>query len=125
MAGLGLLTWALIADQRWFDSHFLPAFFVSRDAYVRGEWLGRIAAALLGLVLALVVRPRVGRFVARRPALVLATAAGLGRPRPQRREESRGLNVYEADPSTLTVRTFAWDGVAFGEIGRRTFERAG
>ena len=60
-----------------------------------------------------------------RKPLVLATAAGLGRPRPQRREESRGLNVYEADPSTLTVRTFAWDGVAFGEIGRRTFERAG
>jgi 3',5'-cyclic AMP phosphodiesterase CpdA len=58
-----------------------------------------------------------------RKPLVLATAAGLGRPRPQRREESRGLNVYEADPSTLTVRTFAWDGVAFGEIGRRTFER--
>lgn len=77
LAGLGLLTWALIADQRWFDSHFLPAFFVSRDAYVRGEWLGRIAAALLGLVLALVVRPRVGRFVARRPALVLATAAAV------------------------------------------------
>jgi 3',5'-cyclic AMP phosphodiesterase CpdA len=60
--------------------------------------------------------------VSRRP-LVLATASGLGRPRPQRKEESRGLNVYEADASTLTVRTFGWDGIAFGEIGRRTFER--
>jgi len=77
LAGLGLLAWALVADQRWFDAHFLPAFFVSRDAYVRGEWLGRIAAALIGLVLALVVRPRVGRFVARKPALVLCTGAAV------------------------------------------------
>jgi hypothetical protein len=67
------LAWALVADQQWFDAHFLPAFFVSRDTYVRGEWMGRIAAALLGIVLALVVRPRVGRFVARRPALVIST----------------------------------------------------
>jgi 3',5'-cyclic AMP phosphodiesterase CpdA len=60
-----------------------------------------------------------------RRALVLATAAGLGRPRPKRREEARGLNVYEADATTLAVRTFAWDGIGFGEIGRRSFERGG
>jgi hypothetical protein len=76
-AGLGLLAWAIVADQQWFDSHFLPAFFVSRDVYVRGEWLGRIAAALFGFALALVVRPRVGRFVARRPALVLSIGAAV------------------------------------------------
>lgn len=56
-------------------------------------------------------------------SIVLATAAGLGRPRPQRREESRGLNVYEADDETLTVLTFAWDGETFEEIGRRVFAR--
>jgi 3',5'-cyclic AMP phosphodiesterase CpdA len=58
-----------------------------------------------------------------RRALVLATAPGLGRPRPQRREEARGLNVYEADTDVLTVRTYAWDGRALLEVGRRTFER--
>lgn len=58
-----------------------------------------------------------------RRALVLATAPGLGRPRPKRREEARGLNVYEADADVLTVRTYAWDGRALLEVGRRTFAR--
>jgi len=58
-----------------------------------------------------------------RRSLVLATAPGLGRPRPQRREEARGMNVYEADADLLTVRTYAWDGQALLEVGRRTFAR--
>ena len=58
-----------------------------------------------------------------RRALVLATAPALGRPRPERKEEARGLNVYEADEATITVRTFAWDGEAFLEVGRRLFAR--
>ena len=58
-----------------------------------------------------------------RRALVLATAPALGRPRPKRREEARGLNVYEAEPASLTVRTYAWDGQALLEVGRRTFAR--
>jgi 3',5'-cyclic AMP phosphodiesterase CpdA len=59
----------------------------------------------------------------RRGAVVLATAPGLGRPRPRRRGEARGVNVYEADAESLTVTTFAWDGAAFAETGRRTFPR--
>lgn len=58
-----------------------------------------------------------------RRALVLATAPALGRPRPKRREEARGLNVYEADTETITVRTYAWDGTALLEVGRRLFAR--
>ena len=56
-------------------------------------------------------------------SLVLASAAALGRPRPKRREEARGLNVYEAADGSLTAMTFAWDGAAFEEIGRRVFVR--
>jgi len=55
--------------------------------------------------------------------VVLATVPGLGRPRPRRRGEARGVNVYEADAGSLTVTTFAWDGSAFAETGRRTFPR--
>jgi 3',5'-cyclic AMP phosphodiesterase CpdA len=56
-------------------------------------------------------------------SVVLATVPGLGRPRPRRRGEARGVNVYEADAASLTVTTFAWDGAAFGETGRRAFPR--
>lgn len=58
-----------------------------------------------------------------RSSLVLATAPGFGRPRPHRRGEARGVNVYESDADTLTVTTYAWDRSAFAEIGRRSFRR--
>jgi hypothetical protein len=69
-----LVVWALAADQRWFDTHFLPAFFVSRHAYVLAQSLARVTAGALGLTLSFVVRPRIGRFVANSPAQVLYAA---------------------------------------------------
>jgi 3',5'-cyclic AMP phosphodiesterase CpdA len=59
----------------------------------------------------------------RRSALVLATAAGFGRPRPERRGEAVGFNVYDADDSSISVVTWCWTGETFAEIGRRTFRR--
>jgi len=59
----------------------------------------------------------------RLPSLVLATAPGFGRPRPQRRGEALGFNVYESDPETISVATWSWSGRAFTEDGRRTFQR--
>jgi 3',5'-cyclic AMP phosphodiesterase CpdA len=56
-------------------------------------------------------------------SLVLATASGLGRPRPHRSGEARGANLYESDADTLIVTTYAWDGGAFTEVGRRSFRR--
>jgi 3',5'-cyclic AMP phosphodiesterase CpdA len=58
-----------------------------------------------------------------RRTVVLATVPGLGRPRPRRSGEARGVNVYEADASTLAVVTLAWDGRRFAEVARRTFAR--
>ena len=58
-----------------------------------------------------------------RRSLVLATSAALGRPRPERKEEARGLNVYDADDGTITVRTFSWDGSGFLQVGERQFLR--
>ena len=71
LVGIVFVAWAIAANQEWFDSHFLPAFFVSRRSYVLIESIGRAAAAILGLVLLVFVRPRVGRFVARNPLLVI------------------------------------------------------
>ena len=56
-------------------------------------------------------------------SLVLASAPGIGRPRPHRRGETRGVNVYDVEPRTLTVATLVWDGKAFAEVARRVFPR--
>jgi len=56
--------------------------------------------------------------------LVLGGAPGLGRPRPGRHAEAAGLQVYEADAGTLTVRTFAWVKDRFERIAERRFPRS-
>ena len=56
-------------------------------------------------------------------SLVLASVPGMGRPRPHRRGEARGVNVYDADESALTVTTYAWDGSELAEAARRRFTR--
>jgi hypothetical protein len=77
--GIALVATALLANQRWLDRHFLPSFFLSRQTYVLLETIARVAMGVLGVLLALIVRPRLGRVVARTPARVLhiAIAAAL------------------------------------------------
>jgi hypothetical protein len=72
--GAVLAATAVLANQRWLDRHFLPSFFVPRPSYVLLETIVRIAMLMLGLSLALLVRVRIGRFVARRPARALHVA---------------------------------------------------
>jgi 3',5'-cyclic AMP phosphodiesterase CpdA len=56
-------------------------------------------------------------------SIVFATAPGLGRPRPRRRGEAQGVNLYDVELSSLTVTTYAWFGDGFAEVGRRVFTR--
>jgi 3',5'-cyclic AMP phosphodiesterase CpdA len=56
-------------------------------------------------------------------SLVVAVAAGLGRPRPGRHAEASGLHLHEADADWLCVRTFAWDGADLVLAARRRFPR--
>jgi hypothetical protein len=87
--GLGLLALAIAANQHWLDRHFLPSFLLPREWYVRVETTIRLAMATIGLLLALVVRPRVGRLVARAPAralhVTIAAALALGLSEPMLR----------------------------------------
>src|SRR6185436_10651796 len=43
--GIALMTAALLADQAWWDRHFLPLYFFSRADFVLGERLARLAGA--------------------------------------------------------------------------------
>jgi hypothetical protein len=54
---------------------------------------------------------------------VLATAPGLGRPRPNRAHEARGVLVHRADEKQLAVEAYAWSGEAWVLTGTRTFPR--
>jgi 3',5'-cyclic AMP phosphodiesterase CpdA len=53
--------------------------------------------------------------------LVVATAPGLGRPRPHRQGEACGLHVYEVDGDDLRARTFAYRDGRFGLLAERRF----
>jgi len=56
-------------------------------------------------------------------AAVVSIAPGLGRPRPTRLGEARGLHVYEVGETTLTVSTHIWRGGDWGLTARRVFPR--
>lgn len=56
---------------------------------------------------------------------VLATAPGLGRPRPRRAHEARGILVHRADAKALWIEAYAWSGEAWALTGTRTFARSG
>jgi 3',5'-cyclic AMP phosphodiesterase CpdA len=53
----------------------------------------------------------------------VATAPGLGQPRPKRRGEARGLHLFEADAGSVRVLTYAWAETRWAQIGDRRFPR--
>jgi len=57
------------------------------------------------------------------PGVTVATAPGLGQPRPHRRGEARGLHVYDADDASLRVSTFVWRAGEWGLTAQRRFPR--
>ncbi|HJU48563.1 MAG TPA: metallophosphoesterase [Gaiellaceae bacterium] len=58
-------------------------------------------------------------------SVVLATAPGYGRPRPERRREAQGLHVYAWNEAELVVETRTWDGTSFAPTAERRFPRLG
>ncbi len=54
---------------------------------------------------------------------IVSVAPGLGRPRPNRRGEARGLHLYEATDDALAVETYVWRGDDWGLNAVRRFPR--
>ena len=80
--GVVLVMCAIAANQHWLDRHFLSDFFVARSTQVTVETNIRIASAVMGVVLALVIRRPLARFLIRDGArtvyLALAILASFG-----------------------------------------------
>ena len=55
--------------------------------------------------------------------VVVSVAPGLGRPRPRRRGEARGLLVYEADAAEIRADTYVWRAGEWGLTAVRRFPR--
>lgn len=97
----------------------------------RDEVIDRFAAAGVEVVLGghvhQVSATRRGEFQAEEGAggsMVLVTAPGLGRPRPHRKGEARGLHVLDGDERTVVLRTWLWRGEDWALTGERRFPRA-
>jgi 3',5'-cyclic AMP phosphodiesterase CpdA len=56
-------------------------------------------------------------------AVTVSVAPGLGRPRPHRRGEARGLHVYEFDESHLRIHTYTWRNDGWALTAERVFAR--
>lgn len=56
-------------------------------------------------------------------AMVVSIAPGFGQPRPHRRGEARGFQLYEAEPGELRVLTFIWREDGWGLTAVRRFPR--
>ena len=55
--------------------------------------------------------------------VVVATTPGLGRPRPHRHGEARGVLVYSADERRIRVETYIWREDGWGLTALRVFPR--
>src|SRR6185437_3145923 len=75
--GVALLSCALVANQKFLDQHFVPSFFLPRNWYVIIQTFVRLAMALVGAWLVVVVRPRAGRIAARTPGRLLQSVAAV------------------------------------------------
>ena len=72
VVGILFLAAALLANQNWWDRHFLPLFFFAPEKYLLSERLARLAMAVLGLGIIFAVRPLLGRLARRVPARDIA-----------------------------------------------------
>jgi 3',5'-cyclic AMP phosphodiesterase CpdA len=112
--------------------HLLSAPWRTAKRHVLGR--GKVLATLMEAGAELIVSGHVhqGAVVERREfevvsgevqGAIVAIAPGLGRPRPSRRGETRGLHVYEADGRVLRVFTYSWFDAGWALIAERRFPR--
>jgi hypothetical protein len=133
--GVTLIGCALAATERWCDRHFLPSFFLPRRGYVLILIVVRVAMAALGVWLAFVARPRVGRLVARTPARavhiaiagVLAIGASEAVLRSMRLRPAEWLMADEEprrQPDAQLGWTFVPARAGHADVGGRAIEYA-
>jgi hypothetical protein len=75
--GAALLLCAVLANQHWLDRHLFPSWFLPHRWWVILESSARAILAVVGVALALWVRPRVGRLITSPAGFVQVVVAAL------------------------------------------------
>src|ERR1051325_11556104 len=75
--GATCLAFAVGANQRWLDRHFLPSFLSSHSTFTLIETAVRVGLALVGAWLVTSARRGAGRVARREPMLTLSIAAAI------------------------------------------------
>jgi hypothetical protein len=95
----------------------------------RGAVLERLAAAGAELILSghvhqagIADRREFAVLDGQRP-VVVATAAGLTRPRPRRLGEAEGAHVVTAEDGAIVIETYVFQGGGFEPVAERRFRR--
>ena len=139
LAGIGLILLAIVLTQDWFDRHLLPSFYLMRRWYVHIQSSARIALAVAGMFLLLVVRPRIGRIANERPSALIAGAGaavlalGAGQLVLSWQHPSTGWLLSSVEPLRRPDPRLGWtfipDREAHKTVGGRTitfaFDAAG
>ena len=135
IAGGTLVFMALAANQPWLDRHFFPSFFMPRRWYVTVETGVRVMLAAIGVVVVIVLRPRIARLDVRQPgravpvviAALLAAGAGELMLRATRMRPI-GWLVAEDEPRRRPDPRLGWtltpNRIGRGTIGGRFVEYA-
>ena len=76
--GCALIAAALVANQAWFDRHFLPSFWTPRADMVQIEQRMRVGAAIAGAVIILLLRKPIARGLAKEPLYLFTIALAIG-----------------------------------------------
>jgi 3',5'-cyclic AMP phosphodiesterase CpdA len=56
-------------------------------------------------------------------SLIISTAPGLGRPRPRRRGEAQGFQLYSYEAGAISIETYVWRSGELALSGERRFMR--
>src|SRR5205823_12248149 len=100
--GCAVIAAALLADQVWFDRHFLPSFWTPREEIVQTEQRVRLGVAIAGAVIVLLLRKPIARGLGRDPlylfTIALAVALAIGTAETVLRIRAANKSPELADP---------------------------
>lgn len=131
--GAAFVACAILANQHWLDRHFLPSWFLPHRWYVVIESSIRAAIAVVGVALAVYIRPRIARVIVSAPgpaffsvlAVVLALGASelvLRRVHPRAAEWLAPDEEPRRLPDARIGWTFAPSRTGHAAIGGRTID---